>query len=187
MRNQLFAAAVLLGLALPAAAQTTAPAAKATTEKFATFDQLRRQKAPVGPVNVRLTFFLIQGDGFQNDDAEIRPLVVELRKVFKFTGYRLASKSVLQAAIPDEFAEVQQVVNDPDGNSYLIMATMKRPTADGQMYIQVWLYPGSQRTNITLINASVNLSNGKTAILGSALGGKERAAVILAVSPTIEK
>ncbi|MEO5509524.1 MAG: hypothetical protein ABIS27_02775, partial [Longimicrobiales bacterium] len=34
------------------------------------------------PVNVRLTFILIQADGYTNEDPEIRPIVTELRKIF---------------------------------------------------------------------------------------------------------
>jgi hypothetical protein len=146
-------------------------------------------------INVRLTFYLIQAsDAPMAEDAEIRPIVVELRKIFKFQGYKLASKSVLQAAPPGQGQTVvRQIVNDPDGESFMIEAYVGANSDGLSAFTAVRLYrppfPSSNGTGPRgepLIDASVNVKDGKMVVLGSALGGKDRA-IILAVSPTIEK
>ena len=139
----------------------------------------------VGPANIKLTFYLIQADGFPNDDADIRAITTELRKIFKFTGYRLASKSVLQSAMDSKgWSSARQMVSDPEGVNYMIYAETSA-SAEGSLRLSVSLRAGTS-VDSTLIDASINLKDNKTVVLGSAMGGKDKA-IILAVTPTIER
>lgn len=141
--------------------------------------QSRERQAPP-PTNVRLTFHLIEADSFQGDDADIRPIVTELRKLFRFEGYRLASKSILNAtAWPPSNAS--QRITDPDGGIYTLSAHVS--TVDSTtVRLEVELQATGGRD---LILASVNLADGKTAVLGSAKASQTSRALILAVTPTI--
>jgi hypothetical protein len=137
-----------------------------------------RQAPP--PTNVRLTFHLIEADSFQGEEADIRPIVTELRKLFRFQGYRLASKSVLNAtAMPT--SHVRQRITDPDGRTYTLMADVSAIDS-ATVRLEVALTASGQQN---LISASVNLTNGKTAVLGSAQANQNARALILAVTPTI--
>jgi hypothetical protein len=137
-----------------------------------------------GPINVRLTFYVIQADGFTNDDSEIRPIVVELRKLFKFQGYRLASKSILQASARGQAVPVKQTVTGLEGEVYVISASVAM-AGDGEDRSRASLKVSLNSDAGDLVDASVTLRDGKTVLLGSAMGGKNKA-IILAVTPTIE-
>ena len=138
------------------------------------------EPARAAPANVRLTFHLIEADGFQGDDPEIRPIVTELRKLFRFQGYRLVSKSVLHA-VADPPSAVSQQVTDDLGRPFIIRARVARDGEHLRLAVDL-SYAGRG----TLIDASVNLQNGKTVVLGSARPDKESGALILAVTPTID-
>jgi len=138
------------------------------------------QRTPRAPVNVRLTFHLIEADSFQGEDADIRPIVTELRKLFRFEGYRLASKSVLIAtAWPP--SNVSQRITDPDGATYTVAADVGAFDSTSVRLEVVLMASGGRE----LIRASVNLSDGKVAVLGSAQANQNSRALILAVTPTI--
>ncbi|MGD8277419.1 MAG: hypothetical protein PVH00_05305 [Gemmatimonadota bacterium] len=141
--------------------------------------QQRAMQTPQ-PTNVRLTFHLIEADSFQGEDADIRAIVTELRKLFRFQGYRLASKSILNAtAWPPSNAS--QRITDPDGGIYTLSARVS--TIDSTtVRLEVELMGTGNRD---LIVASVNLADGKTAVLGSAKPNQNARALILAVTPTI--
>jgi hypothetical protein len=132
--------------------------------------------------NVQLTFHLIEANGFQDDDVEIRPVVTELRKLFRFEGYRLLSKSVLHATA-NPGSEVSQQVADNDGRMYNINAQVSSAGEDLVVAVTLGLvdvrYQG-------LIDASVRLQHGKTVVLGSARLSGQSGALILAVTPTID-
>lgn len=145
------------------------------------------QRAPQ-PTNVRLTFHLIAADGARSADPEIEPVVAELRRLFRFDGYRLMTKSVLNAtAIPS--STVQQALTDDQGRPFSIEAEVG--IAGDDVRIRVQLYG----PNSKLIDAAVNLQDGKTVVLGTAnlqrppsQTGQQTdptRAIILAVTPTI--
>lgn len=134
---------------------------------------------PAAPANVRLTFHLIEADGFQGDDPEIRPIVTELRKLFRFQGYRLVSKSVLHA-VANPPSSVSQQVTDDLGRPFVIHAHVANDGEHLRLAVDL-----SYEGRGTLIDASVNLQDGKTVVLGSARTDKESGALILAVTPTI--
>jgi len=72
------------------------------------------QGTEIRPINVRLTFHLIEADGEQRADPEILAVTTELRKLFRFDGYRLVTKSVLNATAWPH-SNVRQRVSDDAG------------------------------------------------------------------------
>jgi len=134
------------------------------------------------PTNVRLTFHLIEADGEQREDPEIQAVTTELRKLFRFQGYRLVSKSILNATAWPH-SNVQQKLTDDLGRAYNINASVESNGTDVRLGVSLSV-AGEQ-----LIDAAVNLQDGKTVVLGTTSGplrGQSRSsALILAVTPTI--
>ena len=141
------------------------------------------QGTEIRPINVRLTFHLIEADGEQRADPEILAVTTELRKLFRFDGYRLVTKSVLNATAWPH-SNVRQRVSDDAGRSYLISADVESNGSNVRLVVTL----GSENEG-NLIAASVNLQDGKTVVLGTTSGSfKGQAnskALILAVTPTI--
>jgi hypothetical protein len=144
--------------------------------------------------NVQLTFHLIEADGFQGDDPEIAAVVTELRKVFRFQGYRLLSTSVLHATA-NPGSSVSQKVADDQGRAYSIAADVGAVGGDARprltatsLALNVRLGLVQQGSSYTgLIDASVRLQDGRTVVLGSARLSGQSGALILAVTPTIDR
>ena len=134
------------------------------------------------PTNVRLTFHLIAANGSQTADPEIQAVVTELRRLFRFEGYRLLTKSILHAtSYPN--SDVEQTVTDVEGRDFRISARVS-PLGGSNVRLAVQLFAPDQK----LIDAAVNLQDGKTVVLGTANVGRmagQSGAIILAVTPTI--
>jgi hypothetical protein len=128
-------------------------------------------------MNVRLTFQIIGADqsaggagtrvrvrdmaAAQRDEAEIQAVVSELRKLFRFEDYRLLATSILNAtAVPR--SNVRQRLVDADGRQFEITAEVTQWESGIRLAVELTGSTG------TLINASVNLENGKTVVLGTA-------------------
>lgn len=131
------------------------------------------------PANVRLTFHLIEADGYQGEDREIQPIVTELARLFRFQGYRLVSKSILHA-VADPPSTVGQRIADDQGRAFMIQADVASYGESLRLGVEL------TSSGVTLIDASVNLQNGKTVVLGSARIDRTSGALILAVTPTID-
>jgi hypothetical protein len=134
--------------------------------------------------NVQLTFHLIEADGFQGDDPEIGAVVTELRKLFRFQGYRLLSKSVLHATA-NPASRVSQQVADDQGRAYHISAEVDQAGGDLALSVRLGLMQSGDYAG--LIDASVRLQDGRTVVLGSARLSGQSGALILAVTPTIDR
>ncbi len=142
--------------------------------------RLQAQNTAPRPTNVRLTFRLIEADGFKDDDPEIRPVVAELRKLFRFQGYKLMTTSILTGTSWPP-STVRQTVADDRAQEYVITADLRGGTAE-EIGISVSLTGLGHQV---LIQASVNLQDGKTVVLGTARGTSGTGALILTVTPTI--
>jgi hypothetical protein len=151
------------------------------------------------PANIRLTFHLIEADGFTNDDPEIAAVVTELRRIFRFRGYRLAFTSVLNASPEERYggrggvpvplnraeAHVSQRITDQQGRPYVVAAAIT--VVDGDVRASVVLQDDSaERRGAELISASVNLTSGKTVVLGSTRTDATSGALILAVTSVFD-
>lgn len=134
--------------------------------------------------NVQLTFHVIEADGFQNDDPEIRTVVTELRKLFRFQGYRLLSESVLHATANPRSSVNQQVADD-ERRLYHIGADVSTVGDDLALAVRLGLRTGAEDWT-WLINASVRLQDGKTVVLGTARLAGQSGALILVVTPRID-
>jgi len=120
------------------------------------------------PMNVRLTFQIIGANGPAADEPEIRAVVTELRKLFRFDGYHLLASSILHAtAWPP--STVEQHVADDRGRQYSIGAEVQSNGPGIRLEVRL------NDRNGSLINAAVNLENGKTVVLGTATVRSARA------------
>lgn len=152
-----------------------------------------QERARPKPTNVILTFHIIEADGFQGDDAEIQPIVTELRRIFRFKGYRLVSKSVLVGTAYPSSRVSQQIATDSQDRVFTIEADVNgdgaglvRMSVSLTSHVQTSIGP-RQGSTARLIDASVNLTDGKTVVLGSSRQAGESAAIILAVTPQISQ
>lgn len=108
------------------------------------------------PPTVRLRFQIIEADGFSDSDPEIAEIEEELRRLFRFRGYRLAASAVLETL---EGGNVGQTVG---GLGYAISGGIHqvRRTADGGF---VTMEIGIQN----LFHTTVRVPLGETVVLGS--------------------
>jgi hypothetical protein len=150
-----------------------------------------QQPEPPKPTNVMLTFHIIEADGFEGDDPEIRPIVAELRKLFRFHGYRLLSRSILTGTSWPSSQITQQVAPEGDDRTFNIEARLDGDGRLTRLSVQLDGHFTTNRNGVDvpdgarLITASVNLQDGKTVVLGSSRTSGRAAAIILAVTPKI--
>lgn len=145
-------------------------------------------------VNVTLTFHIIEADGFNTVDPAIVDVVDELRKLFRYDGYRLMSSSVLTAGVgPEDYAQVSQMMAAPEGGYQYRIASLIQlvDRSDRILRVAVELQHGSRAvfgddpTAVPLlVEASVNVREGQTVVLGSAKPTTEGAAIILVMTPS---
>ena len=134
--------------------------------------------------SVRLNFQIIQADGATTNDPAIADVEAQLRKLFRFKGYRLIAEAVAGGM---EGSEVRQIVSGA-GGPYVITATIfdARGGGDsGSVRIKAELV--SYRYGGNVLNTAVTLRPGQTAVLGNAQLG-ERSGVgtlILTVRPEL--
>lgn len=150
------------------------------------------------PANIRLTFHLIEADGFTNDDPEIAAVVTELRRIFRFRGYRLAFTSILNASpIPvpkgpnqvggiDGHANVSQRTLDLQGREFRVDANITTEGEQVRVSVELHGYSTPGGPSRQLISASVNLTSGKTVVLGSTRTDASSGALILAVTSVFD-
>ncbi len=137
--------------------------------------------------NVQLTFRIIEANGFEGVEPEISDVVEELQEIFRFEGYRLLSTSVINTVPFTDFSQrlssphgarfhlFGEVAGDQDGDRFHRLAIDLRD-ANGTFMDGNWI-PGP-----TVLNASVNVRDGQTVVLGSARPTPDAAALILVVT-----
>ncbi len=146
-------------------------------------DVLAQYDAP--PTSVLLHFQLLQADGAAPVDSAIAPLEAELRRVFRFGGYRLASNAVVRTTPGDDFAQhlpgvpyelegrVQDFERVAGGDVGTIMVVLREET-----------------TRQTVLMTTVTARAGQTIVLGTSrplgpprAGAAGEGALILALTP----
>lgn len=148
--------------------------------------------------NVRLTFHIIEADGFAETDPAIADIVAELRDVFRFSGYRHLDTSVLSATLAGD-------MRDADGSVFTIVRQRAALREHGTFEIEAWVYqtrePTAVRVSVRLnhedsaylsssgqrlmpavIDASVTARSGQTVVLGSGRPDTSGGALILAMT-----
>jgi hypothetical protein len=149
--------------------------------------------------NVRLTFHIIEADGFPDTDPAIAEIVAELREIFRFSGYRLLDTSVLRASLGGD-------MRDGDGAVFTIVRQRMTLAERGRFEIEAWVYqtrdPSAVRVAVRfkdedgrstdsgeapiLIDASVTTRSGQTVVLGSGRPSGPGGAFILAMNVQID-
>ena len=144
--------------------------------------------------NVRLTFQIVEADGFQEADPAITEIVDELRQLFRFEGYRLLDTSVLRGVADDDWNRVQQRLALKDYGTVEIEALIQATSAPGVARIAVTLRDatgefysdGRLRPGPAVMDVSVNVRNGQTVVLGSGRPNNAGGAIILVMTAEIE-
>lgn len=152
--------------------------------------------------NVRLTFHLIEADGFEGTDPAIEDIVAELRDVFRFQGYRLLDTSVLRGTLVGEpgarpdgvLTIVRQRTALEEQGTFEIEAMIHRTADPSAVRVSVslndedgaYFSPSGQRIRPSVIDASVTARSGQTVVLGSGRPNTSAAALILAMSVQLD-
>lgn len=120
---------------------------------------------------IRLRFQLIAADGASGSDPAISDVVEELRRLFRFDGYRLLGEAVVTA----DRGEVRQGF---PGEEWFIHISSVSPSAPGTLRLEGLELWREGRGGV--LATSVTVSAGRTLVLGSAPGAGD-GTVVLAV------
>ena len=133
---------------------------------------------------VRLTFQLIEANGFTSEDPGISEVENALRDVFRFEGYRLVGEALVNGI---EGSWLRQDVPSDDGVVFHLqtgIADVRTDSEGGSVELQVELRAWGD----ALLATSLRVRAGQTAVLGSAAlrtGETEGRTLILAVRPEL--
>ncbi|MDH3496002.1 MAG: hypothetical protein OER21_04505 [Gemmatimonadota bacterium] len=132
---------------------------------------------------VRLHFQIIEADGASDTDPRIADIETELRKLFRFRGYRLFGEAVVSGAAR---SQVEQAVPGPTagslGHRLMVDIGEIRTIGDtGFVFLAVHLGSPTGGGLMTRINART----GQTVVLGNAQLGERGTTTILTVRPEL--
>lgn len=125
--------------------------------------------------SVRLQFQIIEADGAAPPDSGIADVVTELRKLFRYEGYRRVADALLTGSSHQDF---RQIVSGADG--YRINGSVGQIAVSegtGSFPLQVALITRQGEA----IATTVNVRTGQTVVLGTARPDTRRGALILTV------
>ncbi|TFG52224.1 MAG: hypothetical protein E4H37_06495 [Gemmatimonadales bacterium] len=147
-------------------------------------DKIRRVLSEIDRPSptVRLHFQLIEADGAGKADPAIAAVETELRKLFRFQGYRLLYEAVVGGT---EGSYIEQVVGPEDSASgYLLSANIVQIRATGDSGT-VALEVGVRNPLRGALMTSVNARAGQTLVVGNAQIIQGGGTLILTVRPEI--
>jgi len=131
------------------------------------------------PVSVRLVFMIIQADGAGPVDTLIAPIETQLRRLFRFRGYRMAAQAVTVATERTGFRHLVGGGRD----RYLVTGEVEAVNVRGDS--------GVVRVSVSLeapaggaVSGRLSIALNHTAVLGGQAGVGE-GALILAVRPEL--
>lgn len=156
----------------------TVAASPARLEQIA--DLLERYDVPAP--DARLSFQLIEADGFTDVDPAIADVEAVLRDLFRFHGYRLIAEAMVTAR--SRSTTMQQLL--ATGNVPLTLAVGVGEITSGNGASAVDLSVSLDGRGGTVLSTRVVVPGGQTVVLGSARPLEERGALILVVRPVIE-
>jgi type II secretory pathway component GspD/PulD (secretin) len=127
--------------------------------------------------SLRLRFQVVEANGASGSDPEIAAVEQELRKLFRFEGYRLVGEGIVTVANGARFQ--QQLTGGDDG--WLVQGGVYRMGQNALRLreVQLWF-------NQPLFETSVNVRVGQTLVIGSARSPTGDGAVILVVEAVEE-
>ena len=124
--------------------------------------------------DLRLSFQVIEADGFNEADARIAEVETQLRKLFQFKGYRLAAEAVLTAT---NGTEIHQKLSGGEV-PYNVTGEVYWRTGNMAQLSNVRLWRGS---NDVLLQTSVAIRAGQTLVLGTSPKSGSTATLLLTV------
>jgi type II secretory pathway component GspD/PulD (secretin) len=142
-------------------------------------EMLARYDHPLATVLLR--YQIIEADGFAQQDSSIADVVTELRRLFRFRGYRLVADAVIRGT---EYSNVEQQVAAPD-QRYDIATSILSVSSDSAGAVAT-VSTDLRSTSGRLLSSSVTVADGQTVVLGSARPDPRGGALILVLRPTIE-
>ena len=132
--------------------------------------------------NVRLHFQLIEADGESTNDPAIADVETELRKLFRYEGYRLLHEAVVGGT---EGSRIEQVVGrgeDYTSEGYMLTAAIgpvRGSTDSGTVYLEV----GVRNPMRGALQTTINARAGQTLVVGNAELIRGGGTLILTVRP----
>lgn len=134
---------------------------------------------------VRLHFRIIQADGATRADPAIADVEAVLRGLFRFSGYRLIAEAVAGGSEYRDFAQTAAAGVD---NLYNISGVIRRIRTSGDSgTVELTVRLGQAIPAWTLLETTVNLRAGQTAVLGNAQATRSAGGgtLILTVKPEL--
>ena len=152
---------------------------------------------------VRFRFYLVQADGFTEQDPEIADVVNELRKLFNFRGYRLVSTPVVNVVLEDwsgfgnrwDGSGTQRIVVGDSEVPWELGVDVRATPSSPTIRVEVTLtsvVPWSIRENArrdpveVYLEAAVTIRDGQTVVLGSTRTSAEEPVLILVLTPEFD-
>ena len=152
---------------------------------------------------VRFRFYLVQADGFTEQDPEIADVVNELEKLFNFQGYRLLTTPVLNIVLEnrtglrrwDGHGTQRIVAGDSEVPWELSVDVRAARPASPTIRVEVSLtsiVPWNIRENArrdpveVYLEAAVTIRDGQTVVLGSTRTSAEEPVLILVLTPEFD-
>jgi hypothetical protein len=131
---------------------------------------------------VRLHFQIIEADGARGADPRIAEVETELRKLFRFDGYRLLTEAVMSGTAR---SDVSQAVGEGERQVFIevVIHDVRTVNDTGIVSMQVRL-----RSFAGLgLGSQINAREGQTVVLGNTQMGEgpQRSTVILTVRPEL--
>jgi hypothetical protein len=130
---------------------------------------------------VQLHFQVIEADGAERTDPTIADVEAELKKLFRFRGYRLVAEA--QASGASRTSLDQEIAGDGD-RRYHIAVEIGSVRAIGDSGV-VELHVQLRSATGAGLSTSLNARDGQTVVLGNARLGPGAATTILTVRPEL--
>jgi hypothetical protein len=134
---------------------------------------------------VMLHFQIIEADGASDTDPAIADVEQELRKVFRFQGYRLVAETQVQG---NEYSDIRQTVRDsnaPEAFPFVIdgrVSDVNVTANDTTLALAINVsMPPNNTPHATILQTSVTLPTGHSVVLGTGQARGYEGALILVV------
>jgi hypothetical protein len=141
------------------------------------------------PADVQFRFQLVEANGFESVDDGIAEVESELRKLLRYTGYRMAAEAALNVR---EGHWAHQTIDRPfsvegeDEPPFDLNVEVTRVVGSGDDLSVDLSVQLQHEWYGSLLETRVNVGNGKSMVLGTTSTGRGGAeALILVVTPTI--
>jgi hypothetical protein len=130
---------------------------------------------------VRLHFQLIEADGATTADPAIAEVETELRRLFRYQGYRLLTEAVVGGT---EFSNVEQVVGNDGAEQWIVSAMIESVRLSGDSGT-VRVRAGVRSPMRGSFETTVNARFGQTLVVGNAQLMQDGGTLILTVRPEV--